>query len=500
MTESRPKSFLGALKWAYAANWGEKAFSALFMFVLAAMLGPRDFGIVSMALIYISFLQMIQVQGFQTALVQRENLAAEHLDTIFWTNASLGVVFCLLSVAFGKLWAHFNHLPVLSLYVTALSACIPLQGMTVVQTALLQRSMDFRSLSVRANLSVLCGGLVGLLLAWAGMGVWALIFQQIARDLVALLLLWRLVDWRPRLRYSITHLRDLLHFSLSNFTAQLAVFIDTQGAAILMGTFFGPVAVGLYRVAERVVTSVTSVATSSIQAVSLPEFARHQSNPKALKASVLTCVRISAILTLPAMAGLMTISRPLMGIIGPQWYPAAHALQLLSILGMFFMFSMFTGPLLQALGRPGFLAVLEWCRTFFGILVLLAAGWLVHHAALEWQVTGIALARCSTGVLLVTPLYLYLLLHFGRVSAREAVAAVYPSVLSSIAIGMSFWLLRLAGLMTLPSPIFILSAQIVLGAAVAITVFLAFDRSTRNTIANWIKQWTKGPVVTKELV
>jgi PST family polysaccharide transporter len=500
MTATKPRSFLNALKWAYTANWGERAFSALFMFVLAALLGPHDFGIVSLALIYVSFIQMIQVQGFQTALVQRQNLVAEHLDTIFWTNALLSAGFLALSFAFGSLWGHFNHLPVLARYVAVLSVSIPLQGMTVVHTALLQRRMDFRSLSVRTNLSVLFGGLLGLLLAWAGMGVWALIFQQIARDLASLLLLWHLVDWRPRLKFSFTHLHDLIHFSLSNFTAQLAVFIDTQGAAILMGTFFGPVAVGLYRVAERVVNAVTAVATSSIQSVSLPEFARKQSNPFELKASVLSCVRISAILTLPAMAGLITISHPLMGVIGPQWYPAANALRLLSLLGMFFMFSMFTGPLLQALGRPGYLAILEWCRTLLGFVVLLAAGWLVHHAALESQVTGIALARCSTGVLLVTPLYLYLLLRFGCVSLREAVAAVYPSVLSALAIGLSFALLRVSGVLTYTTPVIALSAQVILGGTSAVITFLGFDRSARYAIIAQIRQWTKAPVVSKEVI
>jgi hypothetical protein len=167
---------------------------------------------------------------------------------------------------------------------------------------------------------------------------------------------------------------------------------------------------------------------------------------------------------------------------------------------MFFMFSMFTGPLLQALGRPGYLAILEWCRTLLGFVVLLAAGWLVHHAALESQVTGIALARCSTGVLLVTPLYLYLLLRFGCVSLREAVAAVYPSVLSALAIGLSFALLRVSGVLTYTTPVIALSAQVILGGTSAVITFLGFDRSARYAIIAQIRQWTKAPVVSKEVI
>ena len=77
-------------------------------------------------------------------------------------------------------------------------------------------------------------------------------------------------------------------FSTSNFVSQLAIFLDAQGGAILMGALFGPVAVGLYRLAERLVSSVTSVTTSSIQAVSLPEFSRLQDNPAELRKSIIS--------------------------------------------------------------------------------------------------------------------------------------------------------------------------------------------------------------------
>lgn len=498
MKQNNPRSFLHALKWAYTANWGEKAFSSLFMFILAAMLGPRDFGVVSLAMIYILFIQMVQTQGFLTALVQRAHLEREHLDTIFWTNAVLAVVFTLVSMLCGGYWAKLNHLPDLYSYIAVLSLCIPLQGLAIVQTALLQREMDFRSLSLRTNLSVIVGGLVGLAVAWTGHGVWALILQQITRDFVALVLLWQLTRWRPRLSFSISHLRDLLRFSFSNFTAQLAIFADAQGGAILMGTLFGPVAVGLYRVAERVVSSVSAVATSSIQTVSLPEFSRNQNDPAALKKSVLTCVRMSAVLTLPAMAGLVTISHSFMSMLGPKWTPSTDVLRLLALLGMFVMFSMFTGPLLQALGRPNALAVLEWSRTLVGLLLLALAGWLVRSSGVEKQVTGIALVRCVSGILLVCPVYFYLLLRFGKVKLREVAHAVLPSILSSVAIFASSLLMGFSGLLSGASPAITLAAQIVVGGVSGSVTYFAFDANARYLVSNILRNFSKSPLFSKD--
>ena len=500
MTEPHSKTFMNALKWAYTANWGERAFSSLFMFILAALVGPRDFGIIALAMIYISFVQMVQTQGFQTALVQRHCLEGEHLDTIFWTNGILACFALTLSILFGRWWAALNHVPMLSAYIAVLSICIPLQGMTVVHSALLQRHMDFRSLSLRANVSVICGGSVGLLLAWTGKGIWALVFQQITRDLVALVLLWKLAKWQPRLRFSTRHLRDLLGFSFSNLAAALAVFVDGQGGAIVMGALFGPVAVGLYRLAERVVSSVSSVAVSSIQAVSLPEFSRLQNDPAALKRSVRDCIRMSAIVTIPAMAGLIAISTSLMSALGPKWYPASGVLKLLSLLGMFYMFSMFTGPLLQALNRPNHLAVLEWSRTAVGTVFLVVAAWFVRNSDIQSQIIGLALVRCLFGIVLVTPIYFYLLLRLGRLTLRDAVTSIFPSVMSAISILGSAALLQIPGLLSDMSTAFRLAIQICVGGFAGIAILLVFDSTARSYVARFRRSWIRTPLPSKDML
>ena len=86
-------------------------------------------------------------------------------------------------------------------------------------------------------------------MAVSGFGVWALVGQQIVKDLSAVILLWNLSAWRPRFEFSWKHLRELMGFSTSNFISQLAIFFDAQAGAILMGTLFGPIPVGLARLA-----------------------------------------------------------------------------------------------------------------------------------------------------------------------------------------------------------------------------------------------------------
>jgi O-antigen/teichoic acid export membrane protein len=468
-------SFVSAVKWAYTGNWGERAFSSLFTFILAAMLGPRDFGVVAIALIYIAFLQMFLDQGFVAALIQRKELEQEHLDAVFWMDMVLSLLLVGVSIVLSGWWAARNHAPEIGRLITVLSLCIPIQGLAVVQSATLSRKLDFKALSIRSNTAVVVSGVVGIAMALAGFRVWALVAQQLTRDFTALVLLWRLSPWRPRLEFSAKHLRELAGFASSNFMAQLAIFAEMQASSVLLGMLFGPVAVGLYRLADRLVSSVVAMATTSIQAVSLPEFSRVQNDQAELRKSALICVRLSSIVTLPVLSGMAAVSRPLMATVGPNWIPAADALRILCLVGMSIVFSCFTGPLLQALSRPHHLAALEWTRMILGIAFMVMAGLVVRTSTVDHQLMGIAMARCITMTCLVAPVFLYILMHFGKISLRDLISAVGPSVLASITTVGAVALFHFSGWLAGGKPLILLVAETVAGGVVGLTVLLILD-------------------------
>jgi O-antigen/teichoic acid export membrane protein len=493
------RSFSHAVKWSYAATWGEKAFGAFFTFFLAALLGPKDFGVVSIAVVYILFLQMLLDQGLATALIQKKDLDSKHLDAVFWADMSLSLVLVGASILLSRWWAAVNHAPQAAALISVLSLCIPIEGLAIVQKSLLSREMDFKSLSVRSNVSVLIGGVVGVGMAYAGWGIWALVGQQIAKDLAALILLWRLSPWRPQLAFSWKHLKDLMSFSVSNFAGQLGIFADSYASSIVLGLFFGPVAVGLYRLADRVMNTVLAAATSSIQAVSLPEFSRFQDQPVELRKSVLTCVRLSSTVTLPALAGMAAVSTPLMATVGAQWSPAAGVLQVLCVLGMFFVFAYFTGPLLQALAKVKLAAALVWARTLAGTALLLLAGFMARGRPVSSQIMEIALARFVIGALLVTPVFLYLLMRLAGIAFRDLLSSVAPSLLASAGVVLSVFLLHSLGWLATAKPAATLAAEVLVGGMTGVPILLLLDVQLRGAIARFIKRRTGFEVVAKEL-
>jgi PST family polysaccharide transporter len=480
------KSLLHAIKWSFAGTWGEKLFVVVFTMLLAALLGPQDFGIVSIAWIYINFLQMFLEQGLFAALIQRKELQPEHLDAVFWMNLALAVLLTTISILLSRWWAAVNHAPQVASALSALSFCIPIEALSMVQRALLYKNMDFKGLTIRSNVSVLASGIVGIGMAYGGMGYWSLVGQQLTRDLVSLLLLWKLSPWRPRLAFSWPHLRDLLGFSISNFVGLLGAFADMQAGAILLGLIFGPMAVGLYRLADRVMNVVVAASASAIQAVSLPVFSRFQHQPEELRKSVLQCIRLTATIALPALCAIGATSDALMATLGPKWIPAAMVLRVLCVVGAIAVFTYFTGPLLQALFKPTHLAVLEWARTAVGVGILAGAGLLVRHAGVNVQIMAIAWARLVTVAGLVAPVFIYILLRLSKLSLRSLAGAVAPSAASSAAIFCAIAFVHSLRPISGSRPIVALCVELGAGIIAGAPVLLLLDPELRRAIEHRI--------------
>jgi O-antigen/teichoic acid export membrane protein len=482
LSTNNPRSFSHALKWAYTGNWGDRALSSIFIFILAGILGPKDFGVVAIAATYVAFLQVFLDQGLAAALIQKKHLEQAHLDSVFWTNIALSFLLIFISLPFSHWWAVRNHAPEAARIIPVLSVSILIEALSLVQTAVLKKDLDFKSLSIRTNAAALIGGLSGVGMAVAGLGVWSLVGQQIVRDGSAVILLWNLSPWRPRFAFSWSHLKDLLGFSVPNFIAQLGIFMDAQAASVALGLLFGPLAVGLYRIADRVVNSVIMVAMASIQAVSFPEFSRLQDQPAELRKSVLTCIRLSSAVTLPALAGLVAVGSPLMEVLGAKWVPASDVLKVLAVLGMLTIFCYFTVPLLQALAKTRAVAGLEWARTIVGLAILVIAGLLVRDSPVQTQIMGIALSRFVAGAFMMLPVFMYVLMRLSKVSLREVLSAVAPSATSAGSVVVVVGAFHFSGLLSGQKPVVLLLAETLLGGAVGILVVLGMDVSLRRAV------------------
>jgi O-antigen/teichoic acid export membrane protein len=479
---SDSKIFRGALAWSFLLNGARQGLTSLFTLALAAVLGPEDFGAVTIALTMILFFQLFLDNGLSDAIVQRKDLDDEHLTAAFWILSLSGLGLAAVSLALARWWAAANHLPDLVPVIAALTLILPLQALGVVQQALLRRRMDFRSLAVLANLAVIAAGVLGLVLAHQGFGVWALVVYQLTVPFATLVLYWVFTRWRPALGFRAAAARDLFHVSSGSILAGLGTFVNVRADALVMGLLFGPAAVGAYRLAERLVALVIETAARPVQAVALPEFARLQESRDELAAAALRCIRIAGVLTVAPLAVLAVGAHEATALVGPKWQDAAGALAFLGAAGAARSLVLFLGPLLVGIGRPHALAALLWGTALPSAAAACVAAWLVRDASTAGQAAGIGASRAILYLLIFFPIAIEVGRRTTGLRPARVLAALTPS-LGAAAVGvLAVLALRgVPGLSGLPARE---GASLVLaggGAAAAIALYL-LDSALRDEL------------------
>lgn len=364
-------------------------------FVLARLLGPTAFGVAALAILYVLFVKMLLNQGLPAAIIQRHDLDPRHLDSAFWLGLAASGALTLVSVALAGWWSSVNDAPQLRGVVIALSVLIPIQALALVQEAVVRRAMDFKSLALRSNVSTVVGGIAAVAAAVAGAGVWALVVQQVVTEVLGLAFLWRLSPWRPSRRYSSAHARELLRFSTGSFLATVGVFVNNRADTLLVGLFFGPAVVGLYRLAARLVETAVDLTVRALQAVMLPFLSRLQHDHDQLGRQTVRVVHASAVIAFPPLALLAVSSGTVTAVLGPEWRQASIPITVLCIAGAMRALSLFIAPVLQAVGRPHLFAAFTWTSAAASAATLLVAGTLAPSQGPRDQLVAMASSRVA---------------------------------------------------------------------------------------------------------
>ena len=477
----KKRQFLHSVKWVLVSNWGREGILSLVTFILAAILGPTDFGTVAIAYIYIAFVQMFVGLGFNATLIQKKDLNESHLDSVFWLVVILSLLLMAISIALSGWWANINHSVQIKAVICSLSVLIPIQGLIIVQQALFHRKMDFKSLALRDNVSAFAGGVIGISMALWGFGVWALVGQQLSRALLSLLLLWKLSDWRPSFKFSPSHAKETLNFSFKVFVGRIGDYFQGYSDALLLGVFLGPQAVGLYRLATRIMRIPVALVSRAIHVVSLPQFSQFQDNTIELKNTLLFCLRGSTIITIPVVMGLSGASDLVMAVIGPKWLPASKVLMILCIVGFVMSMTLFTGTLLQAIGKPGIQTTMTWCLAITNAVFFVAVGILFRKSSITEQIVLFAASRALVYTVFL-PVNLFIASRYTGITLNDILRNVGPSVVTGSLIFLGIILLKSVNVFELTSPIFALAFAVGFSFLLWIGATLLLDRQIRQQV------------------
>jgi O-antigen/teichoic acid export membrane protein len=352
-----------ALIWSFITTTGGSLIGALLQLGLVALLDPTSFGVMVLALIWVTLAIMLLTHGPTLAVIQQDNITDDHINTAFWVNLAISIGYAGVVAATAPLWAVYNHTPALPAVQWALIPSILLTGVVAVPDAVMRRRMMMRAVAVRTINGTIIGGLLGLACAFLHMGVWALVVQQLAMAVACTVLLWVAMPWRPtRPRWDRIRATwpDLRKTSLHSFGGALGNFVSMRVDGLIMGHYFVDAVVGLYRFDSRFAELAVDGTSRGLERVALPELAKYKQDPKILAERLGRLVHLGIVLALPALAILSAASQPLIDALGPKWVGGAPIMPWLCGMSAVGVVVNLLVPALQAADRPDIPAIFVW--------------------------------------------------------------------------------------------------------------------------------------------
>jgi PST family polysaccharide transporter len=457
-----------ALAWSAAGQWGRQLVSFIVFGIMARVLAPADFGVVALVSAFIFLGQLFVDQGLSDAIVQRKTLETAHLDSAFWLTLMMSLALGALGLTAARPLAMAFGQPELVPVLCCMLPALPLTALASIQQAILRRSMNFRSLTIRSLAATSVGGVVGVLFAFTGGGVWALVAQAISTSAVGVIVLWTVSDWRPGFTVSRRHLKEVASFGWPIGGSSLLGFLSRRSDDIIIGFFLGPIALGYYTMAHRILELTQAAFVNITTAVSYPAFASLQSDRPRVAAVFLALTRYMSLVALPIAVGMSLMAPELIATaFGTQWVPSADVLRLLAfavIIGAVFGFN---GIVLKTMRKPGWvlrLAVLDAVANLIAFLI-----------CVRWGIVAVA-AGFVVSAYVVVPLRVWLLPRVIPLKVSRFFAGFVPATVATTAMAAAILVGRYLAADTLAAPMR-LTVLALLGAVTYLGVVLAIDPS-----------------------
>lgn len=457
--------------WNLASNLGQQILNFLFFVYTARLLEPSAFGLMALALVFVDTFAVLGRGGLVEASVQRERVSDELQNQVFWFLQLVGLSACLVLYfgAFGLANA-FGH-PELSDALRWLSPVCLLLNASAVPEARLQREFGHDVIARSTLWGVTTGGVIGVLAAFLGYGVLALVFQKLASVVVQCALMWRKESWRPGLPTftAARELRQLLRTGLEVTSANLVLMLNSKLMDLLVGLFLGPTMLGYLRTAWRCFELVLHVCVNPLANVSLVTFSRVRDDHGRLVSAYARMVEIAAITIFPVFFGLSAIAPLAIPLVfGEQWAPSAPLVQALSLIAIAGTPNPFFVPMMTATSNTRRLTVQSMIHVVISILLTATMSPLGVMAVAWAQVVR---ATAMTGV------SLWMMRESVGISYETTWRAMRPALLAAGAMGLAVaWFLQSNALAPLTGwPL--LTALIALGGIIyAAALLLGFPR------------------------
>jgi teichuronic acid exporter len=339
---------------------------------LARLLFPSDYGMIGMIAIFIAISTSFVEGGFINALIQKQDRSEDDFSTTFYFNISIAIVFYLILFFSAPFVSLFYNEIQLTNVMRVVSLSIIFNAFSIVPRTKIAINLDFKKQATITSIAITTSGIISIILAYKGVGVWALVFQSISVSFLNALFLALSVKWRPKLNFSIKGFKELFSFGSKLLISNLIDRIFRNINYLIIGKFYSAAQLGFYTRAEQFSQLPSSNIAGVIQSVTFPKMCEIQNNNLLLRASYIRYIKIAAFLTFPILLFLSFYAKPLIiAVLTEKWIMSAPLLSLLSIVSLLYPINFLNMNLLMAKRKTTIYLKLELIKKGLIIIMLI---------------------------------------------------------------------------------------------------------------------------------
>lgn len=449
---------VNGLGWSFLDNFSRLGISFVVGVILARLLSPDEYGLISILTIFVTVIGALVDSGFYNALIRKKEATDLDYSTVFITNFVISIVLSIVLFFSAPLVASFFERPELVPLTRVMSCIVIINALCLVQRARMTKNINFKIQTKVTLIATVGSGVVGIGLAYAGFGVWALAWHHIALQMLTTVSFWFFNRWIPSLQFSWKSFSEMWSFGWKILVSNLIDTTWKQMYQIIVAKFYSPETLGYYTRSAHFSQLFSNNLTSIIQRVSFPVLSSIQDDKVRLRAAYKKLIKTTMLPTFVLMMGMSACSKALiLSLIGEKWTMSIPFLQLICFVGMFYPLHAINLNMLQVQGRSDLYLKLEIIKKIIALIPLVIGAFV-----------GIFPMLFSSIVINVISYYLNAFysgkfLNYGIV---EQVKDIFPSF--SIALVMAI-AVSLIGLLEINCYVLLL-LQIAIGASFVILV------------------------------
>lgn len=401
--------------------------------IASRLLAPADFGVIAMCGVVMTLGGMLRDLGTSAAIIQRSELTAILVNSVYWLNLAVAATLTLAIVLLSYPLSLFLHEPRLPPVLSVLALSLPIASLGGVHQALLERRSAFGVLARLELVSAIMGLLATVGAALSGFGVYSLVAGAIATAIVSSTQLILSSKWRPNFQVSTSELRSLTGYSGNLISFQLINFLARNVDTLLIGRVLGSGPLGIYNAGYRLMLFPLSNLSSVLTRALFPAFSRFQGQHEELRTKYLRMLSSIALITAPLMAGLWVLREPVVSVLlGDQWSEVAGILAWFAPLGFVQSLMTTVGLVYMATGQTR--RMMRWGLFASGFVII------AMFIGLRGGAVGVAAAYSIANLLLFYPSFAFALKPI-RLSFRNVFGATAPQAACAFLMAASLWVM-----------------------------------------------------------